>query len=88
MKKEEKSDFSSLFFIFWCMDTPLVSVLICSYNAEKTIRWTLESVLAQTYQNFEVLVLDNDSHDKTREILEEYQKNDGRVKLFSVGKNL
>ena len=70
------------------MSSPLVSFLICSYNAEKTIRWTLESVLAQTYQNIEVLVLDNDSHDKTWKILETYQAKDSRVKLFTVGKNL
>jgi len=70
------------------MSSPLVSILICSFNAEKTIRWTLESVLAQTYQNIEVLVLDNDSMDKTWEILETYQAKDPRVKLFTVGKNL
>ena len=70
------------------MSSPLVSILICSYNAEKTIRWTLESVLAQTYQNIEVLVLDNDSKDQTWEILETYQTKDPRVKLFTVGKNL
>jgi glycosyltransferase involved in cell wall biosynthesis len=70
------------------MYSPLVSILICSFNAEKTIRWTLESVLAQTYQNIEVLVLDNDSKDKTWKILEDYQAKDPRVKLFTVGKNL
>ena len=70
------------------MYSPLVSILICSFNAEKTIRWTLESVLAQTYQNIEVLVLDNDSKDQTWEILEDYQTKDPRVKLFTVGKNL
>ena len=70
------------------MHASLVSILICTYNAEKTIRWTLESVLAQTYQNIEVLVLDNDSKDKTWEILETYQTKDPRVKLFTVGENL
>ena len=70
------------------MHSSLVSILICTYNAEKTIRWTLESVLAQTYQNIEVLVLDNDSKDKTWEVLETYQTKDPRVKLFTVGKNL
>ncbi|MGA3175188.1 MAG: glycosyltransferase, partial [Syntrophorhabdales bacterium] len=41
------------------MKSPLVSVLICSYNAERFIEATLRSVLDQTYRDLEVLVLDN-----------------------------
>lgn len=48
---------------------PLVSVLICSHNAEKFIASTLTSVLNQTYKNIEILVLDNGSVDKTAEII-------------------
>lgn len=49
---------------------PLVSVLICTHNAEKFIESTLQSVLNQTYRNIEILVLDNNSSDKTAKIVQ------------------
>lgn len=49
---------------------PLVSVLICSYNAEKFIESTIKSVLNQTYRNIEVLILDNASTDNTCNMIE------------------
>ena len=70
------------------MKEPLVSTLICTYNAENTIYWALQSVLDQTYYNQEILILDNNSKDKTIDILKNYQKNDKRIKIFSVWKNL
>lgn len=48
---------------------PLVSVLICSHNAEKFIESTLTSILNQTYKYIEILILDNGSVDKTAEII-------------------
>ena len=51
-------------------DVPLVSVLICAYNAEKYIEATIRSVMTQTYRNLEILVLDNNSSDGTVGILE------------------
>jgi glycosyltransferase involved in cell wall biosynthesis len=47
----------------------LVSILICTYNAEKTIKETLDSCLNQTYKNFEILIHDDQSKDKTIEII-------------------
>ncbi len=70
------------------MKTPLVSVLICTYNAEQFIESTVQSVLGQTYTNLELLVLDNASSDKTVEILERIQKSDNRVHIFSEKRNL
>lgn len=55
------------------MEKPLVSVLICTYNAEKFIESTLFSVLNQTYKKIEVLVLDNASTDKTLDIINKLQ---------------
>lgn len=52
------------------MKKPLVSVLICVYNAEKFIKETLLSVLNQSYRNIEVLILDNASIDKSIKIIE------------------
>ena len=47
----------------------LISILICTYNAEKTIKHTLESCLNQTYRNFEILIHDDQSTDKTIDVI-------------------
>lgn len=52
------------------MKTPFISILICTYNAEKFISETMGSVLAQTYRDFELLILDNGSKDGTKEIIQ------------------
>ena len=53
-------------------DNPLVSVVIPTYNSEKTLSKCLESIKNQTYENMEIIVVDNYSKDKTREIAESY----------------
>ncbi len=50
----------------------LATIFITAYNSEKTIRKTLESLLSQTYQNFEIIVSDNGSSDKTLEIVKSF----------------
>ncbi len=61
---------------------PLISVIIPAYNAEKFIQHTLESVLAQTYPEIEVIVVDDGSHDRTAEIVTSFAKQDSRIQLF------
>ena len=51
----------------------------CAYNAEKTIRRTVESVLSQTIPDFKYYILDNGSTDSTRAIIDEYAKQDQRI---------
>jgi len=51
---------------------PLVSVIIPTYNSEKTIGMCLESIKNQTYKNIEIIVVDNFSRDRTVEICKEY----------------
>lgn len=67
---------------------PLVSVLICTYNADKYIAKTLDSVINQTYNNMEILILDNSSSDNTVNIINDYVKKDSRIKLFTLWRNL
>ena len=62
--------------------TPLVSVIIPVFNAETTIRRTINSVLGQTYKRIEVLVVDDGSTDRTAEIVESIAEKDSRILLF------
>lgn len=61
--------------------TPLVSVVMPAYNAEKTIGRAIESVLNQTFSNIELLIIDDGSIDKTSEIARQYK--DSRVTLIN-----
>ncbi|MBS1778697.1 MAG: glycosyltransferase family 2 protein [Bacteroidetes bacterium] len=67
---------------------PLVSVLMTSYCREKYIANAIESVLASTYVNFELIIVDDGSTDKTLEIAKDYAAKDKRVKVFINEKNL
>ncbi|MBE9009337.1 glycosyltransferase family 2 protein [Pseudanabaenaceae cyanobacterium LEGE 13415] len=60
----------------------LVSVIIPAYNAAAFIGQTLDSVLKQTYQEFEIIVVDDGSRDRTAEIVESYAKRDRRIRLL------
>lgn len=67
---------------------PLVSVSMPAYNAEIYIADSIESVLNQNYQNFELLICDDGSTDRTLEIIRAYEKKDPRIKVFSMGENV
>ncbi len=62
-----------------------ISVIVPAYNSEKWIRRCLESVLAQSYRNLEILVVDDGSTDKTFGIARSIAGTDGRVKCFRQG---
>ncbi len=59
---------------------PLVSVMIVNYNYERFLPDAIESVLRQTYQNFEVIICDDGSKDNSREIISRYAAQDARIK--------
>ncbi len=66
-------------------NTDLVSVVIPARNEEESIRACLEAVLAQDYADLEVLVVDGDSDDRTRSIVEEIAHHDHRVRVLRDG---
>lgn len=66
--------------------TPLVSVLMTVYNREKYIAEAIESVLASSYSNFELIIVDDCSSDKSVEIAQSYKTKDDRIKVY-VNKN-
>jgi glycosyltransferase involved in cell wall biosynthesis len=59
-----------------------VSIIIPAYNAEKTIADTLDSVLAQTHQNWEAIVVDDGSTDATAEITRGFAERDARIRMI------
>jgi glycosyltransferase involved in cell wall biosynthesis len=70
------------------MNKPLVSVIIPTYNQKDFVSETLESVLAQTYSNLEIIVTDDGSTDGTVDILNEYaSKYPTKIKLIVNNKN-
>jgi glycosyltransferase involved in cell wall biosynthesis len=64
-------------------DAPLVSVLVPVYNCETYLRECLESVLRQTYRNWECIVVNNCSTDKTLAIAQEFADRDSRVRVHN-----
>jgi len=70
------------------MSSKLVSVILSVFNGEKTIIDSAKSILNQSYENIELLILDDGSSDNTREKLFEISRLDERVKILFNEKNL
>lgn len=68
--------------------TELISIVLPVYNGEKYLRESIESVIAQTYENWELLILDDCSTDKSPDIAKEYEARDGRIHYYRNEKNL
>ena len=66
---------------------PIVSIIMAAYNAEKYIVEAIESVLFQTYSNWELIITDDFSNDETSKIIDEYKKKDNRIKSIRLDKN-
>lgn len=65
----------------------LISVIMAAYNAESTIRRSIASVLSQTYPHFELLVIDDGSHDATAAAADEMAAGDARIRVLKNGEN-
>lgn len=68
--------------------SPLVSVYITNYNYERFIRESIESVLAQSLQDFELIIIDDGSTDASREIIEEYRERTEVTIIYQQNKGL
>jgi glycosyltransferase involved in cell wall biosynthesis len=68
--------------------TPLVTVLVTSYNRERYLAASLESVLAQAFDDFEVVVVDDASTDRSAAIARDFERRDSRVRVVVNRRNL
>lgn len=68
--------------------TCLISIITPNYNGEKFITQTIESVISQTYSNWEMIIVDDYSSDKSYEIALDYSKKDSRIKVIRNETNL
>ena len=71
-----------------CENQPLVSIIMPVYNCEKYLQESIESVLSQSYQNWELLIVDDGSRDRSLSIIESYVEKDSRVQLFQNDSNV
>ncbi|MBM7606285.1 glycosyltransferase involved in cell wall biosynthesis [Metabacillus crassostreae] len=69
------------------IDEDLVSVIMPAYNCGEFIGFSLDSVIDQTYRNWEVIVVDDCSKDNTEEIIKEYILKDSRIKYYRLPTN-
>ncbi len=61
---------------------PMISIIIPVYNAEKYLARCVDSILVQTYPNFELLLVDDGSKDNSGAICDEYAAKDHRIRVF------
>ena len=66
----------------------MISILIPVYNVEQYIARCLDSILAQTFQDFEVIVVNDGSPDKSIDIVKSYAENDKRIKIVENKENM
>jgi glycosyltransferase involved in cell wall biosynthesis/predicted SAM-dependent methyltransferase len=69
------------------VNIPKVSIIMASYNHEKYVADTIDSVLSQTFVDFEFIITDDGSSDSTPDIIKKYAKKDKRIKVYTFSKN-
>ena len=70
------------------MSNPAISVIMSVFNAEDTIEDCVKSILNQTFDSFELLIVNDASTDNTHKLLEKFSKKDKRIKIFTNSKNI
>lgn len=63
-------------------NTPLITIIVPVYNAKKYLRDCIESILSQTYQNLEIILVDDGSTDGSEKFVDDYAKSDKRIKAI------
>lgn len=71
-----------------CMNNPEISVIVVTYNRANLLRRAIESILKQSFQNFEIIIIDNASKDDTISTLNELRQIDDRIKFFRMCQNV
>ncbi len=64
------------------MNSPLISILVPVYNVEKYVCECIDSIIAQTYKNLEIILVDDGSTDQSGAICDEYAQKDSRIKVI------
>ena len=67
---------------------PLVSIIMTVFNGEKYVAEAIDSILEQTYTEFELLIVDDGSQDNSAEIIRSYEKRDSRIRFFQLERNV
>ena len=73
---------------FFLKPSPLVSVVMPTYNRIGLLPRAIDSILNQTYDNFEFIIVDDGSNDGTKELLKTYAQSDPRIKILTNEKNM
>ena len=66
------------------MNYPNISVIISTYNRAELLPWAIQSVLDQTYQDFEIIVIDDGSTDNTQKVVNKFQKKDDKLDICAI----
>ena len=68
--------------------TPDISVITTVYNCEKFLEESITSILNQTFKNFEYIIVNDGSTDRTTEIINKYAQKDKRIKVYKLKETL
>lgn len=66
----------------------LFSIIMCTYNSAKSLKYAVDSVRNQVFDEWELIILDNGSEDETVSLLKVYEKTDNRIKCKYFEKNI
>ena len=64
-------------------NAPKISVIMPVYNGEKFLKEAIESILNQTFQNFELIIINDGSKDSSLDIIKKYENSDNRIKVIN-----